>query len=76
LAPAQLSITTCCPMRSDRPLPAMRPMKSTPPPAGNGTMIRIGLLGYAWGNAAAGHKAATASVSHLMDAPLLIGSSR
>src|SRR5512134_1457166 len=76
LAPARLSITTCCPMRSERPLPAMRPIKSTPPPAGNGTMIRIGLLGYAWGDAVTGQKTVTASASSLMNTLGFICSSR
>jgi hypothetical protein len=43
LAPPRLSTTTCCPNRSGSPEATMRPIVSTAPPGGKGTIIRTGL---------------------------------
>jgi hypothetical protein len=45
LLPPRLSMTTVCPSRSPSFWPTTRAMTSLPPPGGNGTMSRIGLLG-------------------------------
>src|SRR5579885_3482394 len=46
-APPRLSTTTDCPRRSPSPLARPRAMKSVAPPAGKGTMSRMGFSGYA-----------------------------
>src|SRR5215216_2786309 len=38
-------------------------MKSTPPPAGNGTMMRIGFTGYVWPVDDSGHNAQALTTS-------------
>src|SRR5215211_1999919 len=43
---ALISITNCCPSFSDSFCPISRATTSVGPPAGNGTMMRTGLLGY------------------------------
>src|SRR6185503_6051194 len=48
LAPARFSTTTGWPQRSARRGARSRATMSVPPPGGNATMIRIGLLGKAW----------------------------
>src|SRR6476469_613608 len=44
-APARLSITICWPSTSPRPCDTARAITSTGPPADDGAIIRIGLLG-------------------------------
>src|SRR5688572_2836643 len=46
-APGRLSISTCCPSTSDRRGAKMRSSTSVEPPGAYGTMMRIGLAGYA-----------------------------
>ncbi|EKD98636.1 MAG: hypothetical protein ACD_23C00332G0002 [uncultured bacterium] len=53
LAPARFSTTKGCLRRSDSCMAVMRAMMSVVPPAGYGTMMRTGLVGYACAWAAA-----------------------
>src|SRR5262245_53936071 len=61
LAPPRFSTNTCWPRRSERCFAASRPMKSVPPPAGNGTIILIGRCGQACASAVAGRAQASTS---------------
>ena len=47
LAPARLSTTTLCPSDSVIAVAASRDTKSSPPPAPDETVMRMGLVGYA-----------------------------
>ncbi len=49
-APALFSTSTGCPTAADTALPRMREIVSVAEPAGNGTMILMGLFGY-WADA-------------------------
>src|SRR5512143_2468623 len=53
-APGRLSTMTCCPHASVSFCPTSRARMSVAPPGGNGTTIRIGLVGYAGACAPAG----------------------
>ena len=53
-APGRFSITTGWPIRSCNRLPTMRDSVSGKPPAGFGTMIRIGWVGYCCADAKPG----------------------
>src|SRR5262245_9957660 len=63
LAPPRFSTNTCWPRRSERCFAASRPMKSVPPPAGNGTIILIGRCGQACASAVAGRAQASTSMA-------------
>src|SRR5919109_1673418 len=52
-APARFSITICWPRNSDMPGWMSRAAKSEAPPGANGTIIRMGWLGYLEGSSAA-----------------------
>src|SRR6059036_1534921 len=58
-APTRFSTTTGCPQRAASLSPTMRGSASAAPPAGNGTMTRIGRLGYPGAGSCAHAEAAT-----------------
>src|SRR5712691_12488777 len=58
-APTRFSTTTGCPQRAASLSPTMRGSASAAPPAGNGTMTRIGRLGYPGAGSCAHVEAAT-----------------
>jgi len=59
--PPRFSTTTGWPRFLLNSSDTMRAMMSVVPPAGNGTISRIGLLGNAWAEAASGSTAQAAS---------------
>jgi hypothetical protein len=75
-----LSISTGCFVSSDMRWPTTRAMMSFGPPAGNGTISRIGLLGKSCAAAKAGHSstdsAAASAPNTLMNASRLTPLSR
>src|SRR5688572_23468259 len=62
LAPARLSTTTCCPTASPTGAATTRATRSSPPPAPEETVQRIGFVGHA-GACALTYDAALAIVS-------------
>src|SRR5258706_10296804 len=75
-APARFSTTTGCPQRAASLSPTMRGSASAAPPAGNGTMTRIGRPGYpgagSWAQAdAATRRLASDAHRHEFMLPLL-----
>src|SRR6059036_4194950 len=62
-APTRFSTTTGCPQRAASLSPTMRGSASAAPPAGNGTMTRIGRLGYPGAGSCAHVEAATSKLA-------------
>jgi hypothetical protein len=62
-APGRLSMTTGWPSAEPRPRAMARASRSVAPPAGNGTTMRIGLLGQAWPAAQGAASARTAATA-------------
>src|SRR3954462_3797005 len=55
------SMITGCPSSVDMPWASPRPKMSAGPPAGNGTIMRTGLVGYACASASSGTRSKAAS---------------
>src|SRR6187549_549808 len=67
-APGRFSTTICWPSSSAMRGWMMRPTKSDAPPGANGTIMRIGLLGY-WENATDGGSNASRIRTRIMNPP-------
>src|SRR4029077_11757701 len=63
------SMITGCPSSALMPWPSARPKMSAGPPAGNGTIIFTGLVGYACAIAISGNSASTSTLSNLITPP-------